>query len=62
MRTFVRMRGGSGASDEFSTKVNRRLGTYETAIVGVMKGMSELKNARETRRGPASPDDEDKEG
>jgi hypothetical protein len=62
MRTFVHMRGGSCASDEFKTKVNRRSEACETVIAGVMKDMGELKNAVETRApGPSSPEDKDTE-
>jgi hypothetical protein len=59
MRTFVRMRGGSTSSDEL-TEVKRRVESHDTAIVGVMKSISELKNVRETRAiGPVSREDKE---
>lgn len=52
MRTFIRMRGGPASNSELArelTKVKRRVESHDTAIAGVMKSISELKNARETR-------------
>jgi hypothetical protein len=48
MRTFVRMRTPASSEERF-TKVERRLESTETAVVGIWKSIGELKHARETR-------------
>ena len=57
MRTFVRLRGASPSNNEL-THMKRRVESHDTMIVGIMKGMSDLKNAGGTRSGgPISPDE-----